>query len=81
MSEKTVKPGWKTSEFWQSLGGQILGGIAMVGDLPFLPPAVRGVVAIAGGVVTAVANGVYTISRAKAKQPQPMILNPVRPVP
>lgn len=63
-----VKPGWKTTEFWLTLAGNILGGLNMVGAMPGIPDNVKGTAAVAGGVLSAVATAGYAISRAIAKK-------------
>jgi hypothetical protein len=61
------KSGWKTTEFWASLASQVVGLAGLIGVLP-VPANVKGTAAVVGGVVAAVANAAYSISRALTKR-------------
>lgn len=68
MATTNVKPGWKTTEFWLTLAGNLVGGLSMVGALP-VPVNIKTAASVAGGIVTAVSSAAYAISRAIAKRP------------
>lgn len=65
--DSTVKPGWKTSEFWLSL---LALGVTLVGALNSLIPADK------ASMIIAVISGVYGIIRAVTKSNAPVLVVP-----
>jgi hypothetical protein len=65
-----IKPGWKTTEFWVSIGGAIAGLGVLTGM--FTPEESEQINAsmttIIGGVMTVVSVIGYALTRGKAKQ-------------
>jgi len=56
-----LKAGWKTTEFW----------ITVVGNLIIVAGSIEGILpAQTAAVVLAVLNGIYTVLRTLAKQPE-----------
>lgn len=56
---KGLKPGWKTSEFWITIGGNVAALVATVSEV--LDPKI-------GGILMLLVNGFYTLSRGIAKK-------------
>lgn len=68
-----MKPGYKTTEFWIALGGNVIGLLALSGV--FAPGDVEAINAnfaqIVGGVVAMITNATYIWSRTKVKASAP----------
>lgn len=62
-----MKPGWKTSEFWAAVAAQVVGLTGVIGYLP-VPENIKGTSVVVGGIIAAVANAAYSISRAMSKR-------------
>lgn len=62
---ETTKPGWKTSEFWQSLI------VTLSGSVILIIGAVRNdnTLMIVGGGMMGVSSGGYSIARGMVKRP------------
>lgn len=63
------KPTWKSTEFWYNMAGNILGIFTLLG---FFTPDQSSDITLAiselvGGLIVAVTNGTYAISRGMAK--------------
>lgn len=59
----TIKPGYKTTEFWLSLLALVLGAVAAAGVLPDGGLATQ----VIGGILAILSQLGYTASRAKLK--------------
>ena len=59
----TVKPGWKTTEFWMSTAALVLGLVLASGALPEGGLAAQ----IVGGVLSVLSQLGYTAARAQVK--------------
>lgn len=75
----TVKPGWKSTEFWLTLTAAIAGLGVLFG---FVSPAesgeiVGGITQIVGGVMSILPVGAYAMSRGKSKQSPGIDINQV----
>ena len=66
---KSLKPGWKTTEFWVALISQILGLLVVLGVItPEQQNTLnQAATQVAGGVVMAASAFGYCISRGQAK--------------
>lgn len=62
-----LKAGYKTTEFWLALVGQLTGLFTLVSGLDVSPQAEGAVRAVGGAIVAIVALG-YAISRGLAKK-------------
>lgn len=76
------KPGWQTTEFWISLGGNfvgllVLGGVFSSGDAESVTSAYNEVV---GAVVLGLTNLTYIWSRTKVKTTPPVSTPTTPPV-
>lgn len=64
------KPTWKSTEFWFNMAGNVLGILVLLGI--FSPEQASdmslAISEIAGGIIVAVTNGTYAVSRGLAKK-------------
>lgn len=65
--DSTIKPGWKTTEFWLSLLSQ---GVTLIGALKGIIPADK------AAMIMAVISGIYGIVRAVTKSNAPDLVSP-----
>jgi len=70
---KTIKEGYKTTEFWVSLATAVFGVLVTLGIFTSdqATDLVKAVQQISGGVITAVTAASYAISRGQAKTNPP----------
>ena len=63
------KPTWQSTEFWSGIVGNLLGILVLLGV--FSPDQASDITTVvgevAGGIIIAVSNGTYAISRGLAK--------------
>jgi hypothetical protein len=67
------KPGWKTTEWWSAVAGELIGLAALFGV--FTPEQATDLIGasgqIAGAVIMAISTGGYAISRGMSKRTGP----------
>ena len=64
MPTETVKPGYKTTEFWVTVATTLWGIVMASGFIP----ADNSIVKIVGAIIAAVAPSAYSVSRGIAKK-------------
>ena len=68
--DSTVKPGWKTTEFWLSLIATLIGALLASGALNPTDPTQGKILQIVGLISTLLASMGYTAARTSAKNAQ-----------